>query len=145
MTQIFVDGDACPVKSEVLRVAERYARKVIIVSNGGLRPSRDPMVQHVIVPKSADAADDWIADETSDEDIVITADIPLAKRCLDKGARVIDHRGKSFTQENIGMAIAMRDLKQELRETGEAQTFNKSFSKADRSNFLQTLDRLLAR
>ncbi len=144
MTKIYVDGDACPVKDEIIRVAERYAVPVVIVSNGGLRPSRDPMIQHVIVPHGADEADNWIADEIGEGDVAVTADIPLAQRCLDKKARVLGPTGKPFTDENIGMAIAMRGLKQDLRESGEIKGYNPGFTKADRSNFLQALDRLLS-
>lgn len=141
---IFVDADACPVKDEVKKVAERHNWQAVIVSNGGMRPSRDPMVVNIIVPHGADAADDWIVEEVKPGDVVITGDIPLAKRVLDKDARAIDHRGKTFTEQNIGMAVAMRDLKQELRETSDVPTFNKPFSKADRSSFLQALDRVLS-
>ena len=144
MTKIYVDGDACPVKDEIIRVAERYAVPVVIVSNGGLRPSRDPMIQHVIVPHGADEADNWIADEIGEGDVAVTADIPLAQRCLDKKAQVLGPTGKPFTDENIGMAIAMRGLKQDLRESGEIKGYNPGFTKADRSNFLQALDRLLS-
>ncbi|MFT6658029.1 YaiI/YqxD family protein [Maritalea sp.] len=144
MIKIYVDGDACPVKDEIIRVAERYNVAVVIVSNGGLRPSRDPMIQHVIVPHGADVADDWIAENISAGDVAVTSDIPLAQRCLDKKARVLGPTGKPFTDENIGMAIAMRGLKQDLRESGEIKGYNPGFTKADRSNFLQALDRFLA-
>ncbi len=144
MTKIYVDGDACPVKDEIIRVAERYAVPVVIVSNGGLRPSRDPMIQHVIVPHGADEADNWIAEEIGKGDVAVTADIPLAQRCLDKKAHVLGPTGKPFTDENIGMAIAMRGLKQDLRESGEIKGYNPGFTKADRSNFLQALDRFLS-
>jgi len=144
MTDIYVDGDACPVKDEVVRVAERYNVKTIIVSNGGLRPSRDPMIQHIIVSAGADVADDWIADNIGQGDIAVTADIPLAQRCLDKGAKVLGPTGRPFTDENIGMAIAMRGLKQDLRESGEIKGYNPGFTKGDRSNFLQALDRLIS-
>ncbi|MGJ8526955.1 YaiI/YqxD family protein [Maritalea sp.] len=144
MVSIYVDGDACPVKSEIIRVAERHNVKTFIVSNGGLRPSRDPMIQHVIVPHGADVADDWIAENIQANDIAITSDIPLAQRCLDKKARVMGPTGKPFTDANIGMAIAMRGLKQDLRESGEIKGYNPGFTKADRSNFLQVLDRFLS-
>lgn len=144
MIKIYVDGDACPVKDEIIRVAERYNVAVVIVSNGGLRPSRDPMIQHVIVPHGADVADDWIAENIGAGDVAVTSDIPLAQRCLDKKARVLGPTGKPFTDENIGMAIAMRGLKQDLRESGEIKGYNPGFTKADRSNFLQALDRFLA-
>ncbi|GHD08868.1 YaiI/YqxD family protein [Tianweitania populi] len=139
-TQIFVDADACPVKDEVVRVAERHGLVVTFVSNGGLRPSRDPMIRHVVVPKSADAADDWIVDNSHAGDIVITADVPLAARCVERGVHVLGPTGRPFTPESIGMAVAMRDLKQHLRETGEIRGFNPGFSAKDRSAFLSALD-----
>ncbi|QKV17773.1 YaiI/YqxD family protein [Oricola thermophila] len=137
---IFVDADACPVKDEIVRVAERHGLVVTFVSNGGLRPSRDPMVRNVVVPKSADAADDWIAEHAEAGDIVVTQDIPLAARCVEKGVHVIGNTGRVHTPESIGMAVAMRDFKQHLRETGEDRGFNRAFSRADRSTFLQALD-----
>ena len=139
MTEIFVDADACPVKAEVERVAERHGLMVHVVSNGGIRPSQNPLVKTVIVPQGADAADDWIADRITDADICITADIPLASRCLKKGATVIRHNGRAFDEASIGMAIGMRDLHKHLRETGQ-QTFNAGFTKQDRSNFLNALE-----
>ncbi|WP_312796072.1 YaiI/YqxD family protein [Tianweitania sp.] len=139
-TQILVDADACPVKDEVVRVAERHGLVVTFVSNGGLRPSRDPMIRHVVVPKSADAADDWIVDNSNAGDIVITADVPLAARCVERGVHVLGPTGRPFTPESIGMAVAMRDLKQHLRETGEIRGFNPGFSARDRSAFLSALD-----
>src|SRR4026209_605320 len=111
---IYVDADACPVKDEILRVAERHALAVTLVSNGGLRPSRDPMVRHVVVAKSADAADDWIVTEIEPGEIAVTADIPLAARLVEKGARVLGPNGRPFTPDTIGVAVAMRDLKQHL-------------------------------
>ena len=121
---IYVDADACPVKDEILKVAERHGLAVTLVSNGGLRPSRDPMVRHVVVSKGADAADDWIAENVSANDIVVTADIPLASRTVAAGAHVLGPTGRPFTPETIGMAVAMRDLKQHLRETGESKGYN---------------------
>ena len=121
---IMIDGDACPVKAEALRVAERHGLPVVIVSNGGLRPSRDPMVRHVVVPKGADAADDWIVEAARPGDIAVTADIPLAARLVAKGAHVLGINGRPFTTNSIGMALAMRDLKQHLRETGEIKGNN---------------------
>ena len=138
--QIYVDADACPVKDEVIRVAERHDIVVTFVANGGLRPSRDPMIKTIIVPQGADVADDWIAENTTQADIVITSDIPLAQRCLEKGSKVLGPTGKAFDPTNIGMAIAMRELNQHLRETGESKGYNKSFSAKDRSQFLSTLD-----
>ncbi|MBX3569025.1 MAG: YaiI/YqxD family protein [Rhizobiaceae bacterium] len=141
---ILVDADACPVKDEVVRVAERFGLVVTFVSNGGLRPSRDPMIRNVVVPKGADAADDWIVENTRPNDIVVTADIPLAARAVTLAAHVLGPTGKPFTSENIGMAVAMRDLKQHLRETGESKGYNAGFTREDRSRFLGALD-LVAR
>lgn len=138
--QIYVDADACPVKDEVLRVAGRHGLAVTMVANFGLRPSRDPMIRHVMVPHGADAADDWIVEHAEDNDIVITADIPLARRALEKGAHVLGPTGKPFTEHSIGMALAMRELNQHLRETGESKGYNAGFSARDRSAFLQALD-----
>lgn len=140
MPSIYVDADACPVKDEVVRVAERHDLTVVFVSNGGLRPSRDPMIRNVVVSKGADAADDWIVDNSSEGDIAVTADVPLAARLVEKGVHVLGPTGRPFTPESIGMAIAMRDLKQHLRETGEIRGFNPSFSPKDRSAFLSALD-----
>ena len=142
---IYVDADACPVKEEIIRVADRHGLVVTLVSNGGLRPSRDPMIRHVVVSKSADAADDWIGAEVKKGDIVVTQDIPLAARCVEKGALVLGNSGREHTPETIGMAVAMRDLKQHLRETGEDRGFNRAFSREDRSAFLQALDRICRR
>jgi len=137
---IYVDADACPVKAEAEKVADRLGLVVVFVSNGGLRPSRDPMIRHVVVSKSADAADDWIVENAKPNDIVVTADIPLAARTVALGAHVLGMTGKPFTHETIGMAVAMRDLKQHLRETGESKGYNASFTPQDRSRFLGTLD-----
>ena len=117
----------------------------VIVSNGGLRPSRDPMVRHVVVPKDPDAADDWIVENAVAGDIVVTADIGLAARAIEKAATVLAPDGRPFTANSIGMAVAMRDLKQHLRETGEIKGYNAGFTKADRSRFLGELDRLARR
>ena len=143
--RLFVDGDACPVKDEALRVAARHGMPTVIVSNGGLRPSRDPMVRHVVVPKDPDAADDWIVENAVAGDIVVTADIGLAARAIEKAAMVLAPDGRPFTVDSIGMAVAMRDLKQHLRETGEIKGYNAGFTKADRSRFLGELDRLARR
>ncbi|MBA3446560.1 MAG: YaiI/YqxD family protein [Pseudaminobacter sp.] len=139
---IYVDADACPVKAEVEKVADRLGLVVTFVSNGGLRPSRDPMVRHVVVSKGADAADDWIVENARPNDIVITADIPLAARTVALGAHVLGMTGKPFTPESIGMAVAMRDLKQHLRETGESKGYNAGFAPQDRSRFLGALDQM---
>ena len=140
MVSIFVDGDACPVKAEVERVAVRHNLPVTIVSNGGLRPSANPSVRHVTVAEGADAADDWIAEHIESGDIAVTADIPLASRCLKKGAKVLGPNGKPFTEESIGLALGMRELHRHLREVTGGQTYNSGFSKQDRSRFLGELE-----
>ncbi len=142
---IYVDADACPVKPEILKVAERHGIEVTFVANSGLRPSRDPMVKNVIVSGSFDAADDWIVEHVAAGDIVVTADVPLAGRCVGKDAFVTGPTGRIFDRTNIGMATAMRDLGQHLRETGESKGYNAAFSPRDRSAFLETLDRLCRR
>jgi uncharacterized protein YaiI (UPF0178 family) len=142
---ILVDADACPVKDEVVKVAERLGLVVTFVSNGGLRPSRDPMVRHIVVSKGADAADDWIVENARAHDIVVTADIPLASRTVALGAHVLGPTGRVFTPESIGMAVAMRDLNQHLRETGERKGYNAGFTPKDRSHFLGALDELARR
>lgn len=144
MLDLFVDADACPVKAEIERVAARHGLLVHIVSNGGLRPSANPQVRNVIVPEGADAADDWIADHIGPHDIAITADIPLAARCLAKGARVLGPAGKPFTSDNIGTALGMRDLHRHLRETTRGETHHAGFSRQDRSRFLGALENAIA-
>ncbi|MET3599861.1 YaiI/YqxD family protein [Martelella mangrovi] len=139
---IYVDADACPVKPEIIKVAERHALPVTFVANSGLRPSRDPMIKNVIVSGAFDAADDWIAERASAGDIVVTADVPLAERCVSTGALVTGPTGRLFDTANIGMARAMRDLGQHLRETGESKGYNAAFTPRDRSAFLQTMERL---
>jgi uncharacterized protein YaiI (UPF0178 family) len=140
MTAILVDGDACPVKAEVEKVATRHGLAVTIVSNGGLRPSANPLVCHVMVPEGPDAADDWIAEHAGQGDIVVTADIPLASRALEKGARVLGPNGKAFTPDNVGMALGMRELNRHLREVTGGQTHHAGFSAKDRSRFLGELE-----
>jgi uncharacterized protein len=140
MAEIFVDADACPVKDEVLRVAERHGLKTHLVSDGGIRPHPSPLVSIVVVTQGADAADDWIADNIRARDIAVTNDIPLADRCLKKGALAIRPNGMAFTEDSIGMALAMRDLTAGLRETGQITGGPAAFSKQDRSRFLQALD-----
>jgi len=140
LREIYVDADACPVKAEVERVADRHGLIVHIVSNGGVRPSANLRVKHVIVTEGADAADNWIADRIGQFDIAITADIPLASRCLKKGASVLGPSGKKFTEESIGMALGMRDLHRHLREATGKETFNPGFTAKDRSRFLGALE-----
>lgn len=137
---IYVDADACPVKDEVIKVSARHNISVFLVSNQWLRMEVGPLVEKIVVSDGFDAADDWIAERANAHSIVITADIPLAKRCVDAGATTIGPTGREFSDENIGMAVAMRDLNAHLRETGESKGYNASFSKKDRSNFLQNLE-----
>ena len=143
--KILVDADACPVKDEVLRVAGRHGLKTVFVANFGLRPSRDPLIETVMVPQGPDAADDWIVANVAAGDIVVTADIPLAGRALVAGATVLGPTGKPFTPDSIGMALAMRELNQHLRETGESRGLNAAYSARDRSAFLQALDEAVAK
>jgi len=140
LLEIYVDADACPVKAEVERVADRHRLTVHIVSNGGIRPNANPRVKHVIVEQGADAADDWIAERIGEGDIAITADIPLASRCLKEGAAVLGPTGKAFSEESIGMALGMRELHRHLREVTGTQTYNAGFTKQDRSQFLNALE-----
>ncbi len=140
MLHIFVDADACPVKQEVYRVARRYHLDVTLVSNSWMRVPDEASIRLEVVEEGFDAADDWIVEHAQPEDIVITADIPLASRCLGKGARVIGHTGKPFTDSNIGQAVSTRDLLAELRGAGEITGGPAPFRKRDRSRFLQTLD-----
>lgn len=137
---VYVDADACPVKDEAVTVAARHGLPVVFVSNGGLRPSRDPMVRHVVVAKSFDAADDWIAGQAAAGDIVVTADVPLAARVVANGCRALGPDGRAFTPDTIGMAVAMRDLGKHLRETGQSKGYNAAFMPKDRSRFLSALD-----
>jgi uncharacterized protein len=143
--QIYVDADACPVKDEAVRVAMRHRLTITLVANQGSRPTRDPMIRYVYVPYGPDAADDWIVEQIAANDIVITSDIPLASRALELGAQVLGPTGKRFTVDSIGMALAMRELKQHLRETGESRGLNPEFSQRDRSQFLSALDEAVTR
>ncbi len=140
MTAIYVDADACPVKQEVIRVAERHGLEVTFVANQYLRLGPAPGLRVVVVPEGADAADDWIAERIGPGDIAVTQDIPLAARCLAAGAQALGNTGKSFTDDNIGAALAMRDLKAHLRETTDHASGPPAFTKRDRSVFLQALE-----
>jgi len=140
MPEIFVDADACPVKEEVIKVALRHGLVTHLVSDGGVRPHASPLVRIIIVEQGADAADDWIAEHIQKHDISVTNDIPLADRCLKKGAFAIRPNGRTFTEESIGMALATRDLMADLRETGAVTGGPAPFSKQDRSRFLQALE-----
>ncbi|MBO9402225.1 MULTISPECIES: YaiI/YqxD family protein [unclassified Shimia] len=144
MTAIYVDADACPVKAEVERVGTRHKVKIYVVSNGGLRPSQNPLVENVIVPEGPDVADMWIADRAKTGDVVITGDIPLAAKCVEAGARVLKHNGEALTAANIGNVLATRDLMADLRAADPfRQGGGKGFTKADRSRFLDALEREL--
>ncbi|MDA7429354.1 YaiI/YqxD family protein [Primorskyibacter aestuariivivens] len=141
---IYVDADACPVKPEVEKVATRHRAQVFVVSNGGLRPSQNPLIETVIVPEGPDVADMWIADRAGPGDVVVTGDIPLVAKCVEAGARALRHNGEAFTPANIGQQLAMRDLMADLRSADPfRQGGGKAFSKADRSRFLDALEREL--
>ena len=140
MLEVYVDADACPVKAEIEKVAGRHNLHVHIVSNGGIRPCTHPLIHTIVVAEGADAADDWIADHIQAGDIAITADIPLAARCLAKGARVLRPTGEAFTKDNIGTALGMRELHRHLREATGNQTYNAGFTAKDRSRFLGALE-----
>ena len=144
-TTIYVDADACPVKDEAVRVAERHGLTIVFVSNSWMRLPEGPLIRRMVVADGPDAADDWIAERIGPRDVAVTADIPLAARCLKRGAQAIGSTGKPFTEASIGMALAMRDLSQHLRETGESKGYNASFTRADRSRFLQALEEAVQR
>ncbi|MCB4379606.1 YaiI/YqxD family protein [uncultured Tateyamaria sp.] len=144
MTTLYIDADACPVKAEAERVATRHKIPMKVVSNGGLRPSQNPLVETVIVPDGPDVADMWIAERAGPGDVVITGDIPLAAKCVEAGARVLKHNGEALTQANIGNVLATRDLMADLRAADPfRQGGGKGFTKADRSRFLDALEREL--
>lgn len=146
MVELFIDGDACPVKMEVVKVAERHQLKVNIASNGWIRfPFVSIEINQVMVEKTPDAADNWIAEHVCENDVVITSDIPLASRCLEKKALVLRPNGSEFTQDNIGMSLGMRELNNYLREIGEKADYHAAFSKNDRSNFLSALETMVQR
>jgi uncharacterized protein YaiI (UPF0178 family) len=143
--KIYVDADACPVKDEVYRVAARHEIKVLIVTNSPIAVPRDPLVERVVVGGGMDAADDWIAERAGPGDIVVTADIPLASRCVKAGAAVLAPNGKAFDEDSIGMTLATRNLLHELRGAGEITGGPKPFAPRDRSAFLSALDRAIVR
>ena len=141
---LYIDADACPVKAEAETVATRLKLRMVLVSNGGIRPSANPLVDSVFVPDGPDEADKWIADRAGPRDVVVTTDIPLAAKCVAAGAVVVKPNGETLTTANIGMALATRDLMQDLRSADPfRQGGGKPFSKSDRSRFLDTLDRTL--
>ena len=142
--RLFIDADACPVKTEAERVATRLGVRMLVVSNGGIRPSPNPLVESVFVASGPDEADKWIAEACGPGDVVVTGDIPLAAKCVAAGARVVKHNGELLTTANIGMALATRDLMADLRAADPfRQSGGKPFGKADRSRFLDVLDRAL--
>jgi uncharacterized protein YaiI (UPF0178 family) len=143
--EIFVDADACPVKDEVYRVARRYGLKVYVISNGGVRAPADALIELVVVAEGPDVADDWIAQRAERGDVVVTADIPLAHRCLQSGAEVIGPTGRPFTTSSIGAALAQRGLMEHLRSTGAITGGPKPFAAGDRSRFLSALDEAINR
>ena len=141
---LYIDADACPVKAEAETVATRHRVRMVVVSNGGIRPSQNPLVESVFVGSGPDEADKWIAEACGPGDVVVTGDIPLAAKCVTAGARVVKHNGEELTAANIGMALATRDLMQDLRSADPfRQGGAKMFGKADRSRFLDVLDRVL--
>lgn len=144
MTALYIDADACPVKAEAERVASRHQVKMYVVSNGGLRPSQNPLVETIIVPDGPDVADMWIAERAGVGDVVITGDIPLAAKCIEGGALVLKHNGEALTAANIGNVLATRDLMADLRAADPfRQGGGKSFTKSDRSRFLNALETTL--
>ena len=143
MLDIFIDGDGCPVKPEVYRVAKRYDLKVFVVSNSWMQVPSVGRVEAIRVDDQFDAADNWIVGHSAENDIVITSDIPLASRCLKKGTRVLAPKGNLYTNNNIGEALANRDLLAQLRESGIITSGPTPFEKKDRSRFLQSLHELI--
>jgi uncharacterized protein YaiI (UPF0178 family) len=143
LSEILVDADGCPVKQEIYRVAKRYGLKVTLVSNSWMRIPREEWLELVVVNDQFDAADDWIVDHITENDIVISGDIPLASRCIEKGARVLGPKGRVFTEDSIGDAVASRALQSYLRELGIMTGGPAPFEKRDRSRFLQRLDEIV--
>ena len=142
---ILVDADACPVKAEIYRVAERHGLKVCIVSNAPIAVPRDPLVERVVVAEGMDKADDWIAERARPGAVVVTADIPLASRAIKAGASVLGPTGRAFTEDSIGMTLATRNLMDDLRSAGAVTGGPKPFSQRDRSAFLSALDLAIVR
>jgi uncharacterized protein YaiI (UPF0178 family) len=144
-TRIYVDADACPVKDEIYRVAIRHGVPVSVVAGNFIRIPRDPLIARIAAGSGMDAADNWIAERAGAGDIVITADVPLADRCVKRGAEVIAPNGKPFTEESIGMALAVRNLMTDLRSSGEITGGPRGFTPRDRSAFLSALDQTIRR
>jgi uncharacterized protein YaiI (UPF0178 family) len=143
--RIYVDADACPVKDEIYKVAARHRLPVSVVAGGFIRVPNDPTIERIAAGSGMDAADDWIAERVSANDIVVTSDIPLASRCVKKGAAVLAPNGKPFSEESIGMTLAVRNLMTDLRSAGEITGGPRGFSPRDRSTFLSTLDTTIRR
>jgi hypothetical protein len=144
-TRIYVDADACPVKEEIYRVAARHRLPVSVVAGNFIRVPQDPLIERIAAGSGMDAADDWIAERAGKGDIVITSDIPLASRCVKAGAEVIAPNGKPFTEQSIGMTLAVRNLMTDLRSSGEITGVPKGFAPRDRSAFLSALDQTIRR
>jgi uncharacterized protein YaiI (UPF0178 family) len=144
-TRIYVDADACPVKDEIYRVAARHGLPVSVVAGNFIRVPQDPMIERIAAGSGMDAADDWIAERAGKGDIVVTSDIPLASRCVKAGAEVIAPNGKPFSEQSIGMTLAVRNLMTDLRSSGEVTGGPKSFAPRDRSAFLSALDQTIRR
>ena len=144
-TRIYVDADACPVKEEIYRVAARHRIAVSVVAGNFIRVPQDPQIERIAAGSAMDAADDWIAERAGQGDIVVTADIPLASRRVKAGAEVIAPNGKPFTEQSIGMTLAVRNLMTDLRSSGEVTGGPKSFAPRDRSVFLSALDQAIRR
>ncbi len=142
--KLYIDADACPVKGEALRVAERHRAEVFLVCNGGLRPVPDPLVHVIVVDQGPDVADMWIAERAGPGDICVTGDLPLAAKCVEAGALVLNHNGDEFTEANIGQKLATRDLMADLRASDPFMAGKgRAFSKADRSRFLERLEKAM--
>jgi hypothetical protein len=144
-TRIYVDADACPVKDEIYRVAQRHGLPVSVVAGNFIRVPQDPLIERIAAGSGMDAADDWIAERAGKGDIVVTSDIPLASRCVKAGAEVIAPNGKPFTEQSIGMTLAVRNLMTDLRSSGEVTGGPRSFAPRDRSAFLAALDQTIRR
>jgi uncharacterized protein YaiI (UPF0178 family) len=145
VTRLFIDADACPVKDEVYRVAERYGLRVFVVSNGWINTRREPWIEQVVVDAGPDVADDWIAERTAVGDVVITSDIPLADRCLKAGAQALKSNGQEFSADSIGSALAGRMVGEHMRSMGLTTSGPPPFGPKDRSTFLQALDRAVVK
>lgn len=143
--RIYVDADACPVKDEIYRVAQRHRLPVTIVANAPIAVPREPWIERVVVGSAPDAADDWIAERATSSDVVVTTDVPLAARCVKAGATTIAPNGRAFTTASIGMTLATRDLMTDLRSAGEVTSGPRAFSARDRSAFLSALDLAIVR